>query len=85
MIDKEEKILRKHLDNDQMVILMQNDLLHLVAMAMRMYKNEDKLVENLSLGNVSNRLEEKCCHCKKNLYTELVPICKTKNCRYNDY
>jgi hypothetical protein len=53
MIDKEERILRKYLDNDQMVILMQNDLLHLIAMSMRMYKNEDTLVKNLALSDVS--------------------------------
>tara|TARA_R110000772_G_C13016148_1_gene409991 strand:+ start:248 stop:496 length:249 start_codon:yes stop_codon:yes gene_type:complete len=54
MIDKEENILRKHLDNNQMIILMQNDLLHLIAMSMRTYKNEDILVKNLSLSGVSD-------------------------------
>ncbi len=70
MIDKEEKILRKHLDNNQMVILIQNDLLHLVAMAMRMYKNEDELVKNLALTHVSKPLDPELAklmdeHCKK--------------------
>jgi hypothetical protein len=57
MIEKEENILRKYLSNDQMIVLMQNDILHLVAMAMRAYKNEDKLVKNLALSGVSHRRE----------------------------
>lgn len=52
---------------------------------------KEKLIEfkaikkALNIQNVSNRLDESCPHCKENLYTELVPICKTDNCRYNDY
>ena len=41
--------------------------------------------QELPIHNVSNRLDEECYHCKSELYTELVPICKTKGCRYNDY
>jgi uncharacterized CHY-type Zn-finger protein len=63
MIDKEERILRKYLDNDQMVILMQNDLLHLIAMSMRMYKNEDTLVKNLALSDVSKSVV--CGNCEE--------------------
>ena len=52
MIEKEETILRKFLSNDQVIVLMQNDILHLVAMAMRAYKNEDTLVKKLTLTDV---------------------------------
>jgi hypothetical protein len=48
MIQKEENILRKYLSNDQIIVLMQNDILHLVAMSMRAYKDEDKLVSDVS-------------------------------------
>ena len=52
MIEKEETILRKFLSNDQVIVLMQNDILHLLAMAMRAYKNEDTLVKKLTLTDV---------------------------------
>jgi hypothetical protein len=57
MIEKEETILRKFLSNDQVIVLIQNDILHLVAMAMRAYKNEDTLVKKLTLTDVSQQRE----------------------------
>ena len=57
MIEKEETILRKFLSNDQVIVLMQNDILHLLAMAMRAYKNEDTLVKKLTLTDVSQQRE----------------------------
>ena len=65
MIEKEENILRKYLSNDQIIVLMQNDILHLVAMAMRAYKNEDKLVESLALSGVGKQRELLCINCKE--------------------
>ena len=74
MIGKEENILRKYLSNDQIIVLMQNDILHLVAMAMGAYKNEDKLVENLSLSCVRNSADsdywsERCKHAENIIET----------------
>ena len=57
MIEKEETILRKFLSNDQVIVLMQNDILHLLAMAMRAYKNEATLVKKLTLTDVSQRYD----------------------------
>tara|TARA_B110000046_G_C12723898_1_gene285760 strand:+ start:312 stop:587 length:276 start_codon:yes stop_codon:yes gene_type:complete len=57
MIEKEETILRKFLSNDQVIVLMQNDILHLLAMAMRAYKNEATLVKKLTLTDVSQQRE----------------------------
>ena len=58
MIEKEETILRKFLSNDQVIVLMQNDILHLLAMAMRAYKNEDTLVKKLTLTDVVHTLKD---------------------------
>ena len=60
MIEKEETILRKFLSNDQVIVLMQNDILHLVAMAMRAYKNEDTLVKKLTLTDVVGSTQVDC-------------------------
>ena len=46
-IEKEEKILRKHLNNDQMAILIQNDMLHLVVMSMRMLRDGKEMIESI--------------------------------------
>ena len=61
MIEKEETILRKFLSNYQVIVLMQNDILHLVAMAMRAYKNEDTLVKKLTLTDVVGQSEQLVC------------------------
>ena len=74
MIEKEENILRKYLSNDQIIVLMQNDILNLVAMAMRAYKNEDKLVKNLALSVISN-----CTICNSQInYKGVCEMCYTK-------
>lgn len=54
MIDNEEKILRKFLSDKQYSTLIREDMLHLVAMAMRMFKNEPDLVKNISTQHIIN-------------------------------
>lgn len=57
MINKEENALRRYLDSEQMNIIIENGLLHLISMAMRAHKNESDIIESIKNS------EQLICHC----------------------
>tara|TARA_R110000851_G_scaffold321229_1_gene486489 strand:- start:680 stop:925 length:246 start_codon:yes stop_codon:yes gene_type:complete len=60
MIDKEEKILGKYLSSEQMYVLRQNNMLHLVVMSMRMLRDEEALVKNIEIIRCCTEVCESC-------------------------
>jgi hypothetical protein len=59
MIKNEEKILDKYLDSGQKAILIEHDLLHLVAQAMKAHKDSNELKVDLFIHKLQSENDER--------------------------